>query len=211
MRWAKAVAAGLLAGALSLGAGGAQAADGHDGAYEPVKTDSGLLAQPWYLNSFLDLAADLANASEKDKRFVVVWEQTGCPYCERMHEENYTIPAITDYVREHFDVLQLNLHGARRVTDFDGEVLPENDLARKYGVTYTPTIQFFPADPAKARGKPGHKAEIERVAGYLKPVPFLAAFKYVADKTYRDVGLRAYLNQQARSDLKDAGFQPQSW
>lgn len=211
MRWAKAFAAGLAVCALMLAGGTARAAEGQERSYEPVKTDTGLLAQPWYLQSFLELQDDLATAKEAGKRFVVVWAQKGCPYCERMHEENYTIPAINDYVRKHFDVLQLNLYGERRVTDFDGEVLPERKLARKYGITYTPTIQFFPADPAKAKGKPGHQAEIERVAGYLEPVPFLATFKYVADQTYRDMGLRAYLNGPARSDLKGAGFQPQAW
>lgn len=211
MHWAKALSAGLLACALLAAGGTGRAAESRADAYAPVKTDTGLLAQSWYLNSFLELQADLANASEKGKRFVVVWAQKGCPYCEKMHEKNFTIPAVTDYVRKHFDVLQLNLHGERRVTDFDGEVLPENDLARKYGVTYTPTIQFFPADPAEAEGRPGHKAEIERVAGYLEPVPFLAVFKYVADETYRDVGLRAYLDERARRELKDAGFQPKAW
>ncbi|MBK1670178.1 hypothetical protein CKO28_19270 [Rhodovibrio sodomensis] len=65
-----------------------------------------------------------------------------------MHEDNFTIPAITDYVRKHFSVLQLNLRGDRRVADFDGEVLAEHKLARKYGVNFTPTLQFFPADPS---------------------------------------------------------------
>lgn len=211
MRWAKPLAAGIIGCALFLTGGTLHAGDNTARGYEPVKTDTGLLAQPWYLQSFLELQNDLATAIEKGKRFAVVWAQKGCPYCERMHEQNYTIPAVADYVRKHFDVLQLNLHGERRVTDFDGEVLSENDLARKYGVTYTPTIQFFPADPAKAEGKPGHKAEIERVRGYMKPVPFLAVFKYVADKRYRELGLRAYLQEQARSDLKNAGFQPKAW
>ena len=41
--------------------------------------------------------------------------------------------------------------GAREVTDFDGQVLPEKELARKYGVPGTPTIQFLPDRPGSCR------------------------------------------------------------
>jgi thioredoxin-related protein len=196
---------------LSLATAPASAADGDGRSYEPIETDSGLLAQPWYLTSFLELQADLEAAREAGKRFMIVWEQPGCPYCERMHEENFTIPAISDYVRKHFAVLQLNLRGDRRVTDFDGEVLAERKLARKYGVNFTPTLQFFPEDPSQTAGKRGHKAEVQRVRGYLKPMPFLATFKYVDDETYREMGLREYFDLQAERDLKQAGFQPEAW
>jgi thioredoxin-related protein len=212
MRWAKALAAlGAVCALLAWGAP-ASAAEGGERSYEPIKTDGGLLAQPWYLHSFLELQYDLAEASEQGKRFVIFWEQPGCPYCERMHKENFTIPAINDYVRKHFTVLQLNLRGDRRVTDFDGEVLAEKKLARKYGVTFTPTLQFFPDDPSKTKGKPGHEVEVERVQGYLKPMPFLATFKYVADKVYRqDMDLRTYIDMRAEAALEKAGFQPQAW
>ena len=215
MAWAKALAATLAACALILvaapGSAPVSAADGDARSYQPIKTDSGLLAQPWYLQSFLELQPDLEEASDAGKRFMIMWEQPGCPYCERMHEENFVIPAINDYIRKHFAILQLNLRGDRRVTDFDGEELAERSLARKYGITYTPTLQFFPEDPSKTKGKPGHEAEVERVQGYLKPVPFLATFKYVDDKTYREMGLREYFDLQAREDLKRAGFQPEAW
>lgn len=212
MRWARALAAVAAVCALMLSGAPASAAENGERSYQPVKTDGGLLAQPWYLQSFLELQYDLADATEAGKRFVIFWEQPGCPYCERMHKENFVIPAINDYVRKHFTVLQLNLRGERRVTDFDGEVLPEKKLARKYGVTYTPTLQFFPEDPAETKGKPGHKVEVQRVQGYLKPVPFLATFKYVADKVYRDdMGLRAYLDMEARDALEQAGFRPEAW
>ena len=211
MRWARGLAAAIAVCMLSLTAAPASAADGDGRSYEPIETDSGLLAQPWYLTSFLELQADLEAAREAGKRFMIVWEQPGCPYCERMHEENFTIPAISDYVRKHFAVLQLNLRGDRRVTDFDGEVLAERKLARKYGVNFTPTLQFFPEDPSQTAGKPGHKAEVQRVRGYLKPMPFLATFKYVDDKTYREMGLREYFDLQAERDLKQAGFQPEAW
>ena len=51
--------------------------------------------------------------------------------------------AIADYVKTNFEVLQLNIIGSRKVTDFDGAELSEKELAAKYGVRFTPTFQFF--------------------------------------------------------------------
>jgi thioredoxin-related protein len=211
MRWMSALAA--IAAVAGLMLAGPPAAAGEDGgrSYQPVETDGGLLAQRWYLQSFLELQLDLEDAAAAGKRFAIVWEQPGCPYCERMHTENFTIPPLADYVREHFNVLQLNLRGARGVTDFDGEELAEKELARKYGVNFTPTWQFFPEDPAKTTGKPGHEVEVARVHGYLRPVAFLATFKYVADEAYREMDLKTYLDTRAQDALKRAGFEPEAW
>lgn len=178
--------------------------------YEPIRTDDGLLAQPWFLNSFLDLQEDLKLARENGKRFVVMWEQRGCPYCKETHEVNFAIPAIQHYVRENFEVLQLNIWGSRTVTDFDGEELEERKLARKYGVNFTPTIQFFPESVPADTDKGGKALEVQRMPGYFKPFHFLAMFRYVGEEAYGDSSFQDYL-ETARSDLKAEGVAIESW
>ena len=76
-------------------------------------------------------------------------------------------------------MVQLNLWGSREVTDFDGEVLTEKRLAEKWGVRFTPTIQFFPDDVKKIGSRPGNKAELVRVPGYFKPFHFFMLFQYI--------------------------------
>ncbi|HEY7973274.1 MAG TPA: thioredoxin fold domain-containing protein, partial [Xanthobacteraceae bacterium] len=115
-------------------AGGARA--------EPVMTDDGFYREPWFIESFLDMPVDLAAAHEHGKHFAVMWELRGCPYCRDTHLINFARPDVTAFVRDHFDILQLNVLGSLKVTDFDGEVLTEKQLAAKYGVHFTPTIQF---------------------------------------------------------------------
>ena len=61
---------------------------------EAVLTDDGLYRQPWFLESFLELADDLAGASEKKKRFAIMWELRGCPYCKETHLVNFAKPEI---------------------------------------------------------------------------------------------------------------------
>ena len=110
-----------------------------------VLTDDGLYRQPWFLESFLELGDDLEGAGKAGKRFAVMWELRGCPYCRETHLVNFARPDIAAFVRENFDVLQLNVVGSRKVTDFDGSELGEKQFAARYGVHFTPTIQFFPA------------------------------------------------------------------
>src|SRR5689334_24227963 len=101
---------------------------------EPILTDDGLYKEPWFLESFLDLADDLEGAGKEGKRFVIMWELRGCPYCKETHFVNFSQPRIADYVKANFEVLQLNIIGSRKVTDFDGQELSEKAMAAKYGV-----------------------------------------------------------------------------
>src|SRR6266852_6345912 len=92
-------------------------------AEEPILTDDGLYRQSWFIESFLELGDDLDQAAKRGKRFAVMWELKGCPYCRETHLVNFARPDIADFVRTNFDILQLNIIGSRKVTDFDGSEL----------------------------------------------------------------------------------------
>jgi len=158
---------------------------------EPVLSGDGLYIQPWFQETFLDLKQDLADAQKAKKRLMVIWEQRGCPYCKKMHTENLAIPAVNHYVRDNFMVLQLNLWGDKEVTDFDGEKLPEKDLARKWGILFTPTLVFF--KEAAEMGKGGKDSEAARMPGLFNPQYFLAMFRYVKEKRYPTTHFQKYL------------------
>lgn len=160
---------------------------------EAVLTDDGLYRQPWFLESFLELADDLAGASEKHKRFAIMWELRGCPYCKETHLVNFAKPEIETFIKDHFDILQLNIIGSREVTDFDGEKLSEKRMAEKYGVRFTPTFQFFPAGVSGLAQKKPREREVARGQGYLEPQHFLALFRFVAERAYEKGSLRDYL------------------
>lgn len=146
--------------------------------------DDGLYHQDWFVNSFLDLGEDLADATKANKRFAIIWEQKGCPYCRDVHTINFADDTLRNWIKERFAIVQLNLWGDREVKDFDGQVLPEKDLARKYRVMFTPTMQFFPETAAEMRGKKGEEAEVARMPGYFRNFHFSAMFEYVWDKRY---------------------------
>lgn len=166
-------------------------------AAEPVLTDDGLYKEPWFLESFLDLAEDLDGAAKAGKRFAIMWELKGCPYCKETHFVNFAQPRISDYVRTHFEVLQLNIIGSRKVTDFDGTELSEKALAARYGVRFTPTFQFFPERTAGLKDAPPTKREVARLPGYLRPDDFLAMFRFVREKAYESKSFREYVKSQS--------------
>ncbi len=160
---------------------------------EAVLTEDGLYKQPWFLESFLELGDDLDGAAKAGKRFAIMWELKGCPYCRETHLVNFARPDIEDFIKTNFEVLQLNIIGSREVTDFDGAKMSEKALAAKYGVRFTPTFQFFPEAAAGLGEKPPEKREVARAPGYLRPDDFLALFRFVREKGYETKSFRDYL------------------
>lgn len=179
---------GLGASALALRTGQASAA--------AKLGDDGLYQMDWYLESFLDLAEDLAAATAKGKRFAIMWGLKGCPACKRMHQVHLQDPKIEAYIRDNFDVPHLNHIGARSVTDFDGVKRGEKALGEAYGVRFTPTIQFFPEQVAGLAARKGQAREVARMPGLLEPAEFLAMFRYVREKGYDAAPFADWLKKQ---------------
>ena len=161
----------------------------------PVLNDEGLYTESWFLQSFLDLRDDLEEATAAGKRFAIMWELKGCPYCKETHFVNFQAPEIRAFAETNFVILQLNLQGSRAVIDFDGEEIEERKLARKYGVRFSPTFLFFPAGPDGLAEVPAKKRAVARMPGYFQPPHFLAMFRYVHEEAYGTEQFRAYLKR----------------
>jgi thioredoxin-related protein len=146
----------------------------------PRLGDDGLYHTDWFYHGLLNLSDDLKAATASGKRLALVWEQRGCVYCKQMSTVTLLIPKVQDFIRKHYTMVLLNLHGDRQVTDFDGNVMSEHDLASHYGIHVTPTIQFIKADPKQVVGHTGEAAvEQARMPGLLPTDDFLAMFQWV--------------------------------
>jgi thioredoxin-related protein len=193
-----------LAFALIAVLGWGAAARAADPPQDPALGENGLYVQPWFLMSFLDLKEDLEEAAQKGKRFAIMWEQKGCPYCKETHLVNLTNPEIAAYIQKHYVVLQLDLFGSRKVKDFDGEELSEKALAQKYGVRYTPTVQFFPAKLAEGK-KSGRDLEVARMPGYMRPFPFYVMFQFVQDEGHKAGTFRDFYKKKHEESVASGG------
>lgn len=142
----------------------------------------GLHVAPWLRDTFKDLQEDLAEATAEGKRLAIMVEQRGCIYCSKMHEEIYPRAEIASYIDENFFVIRINLHGDTEVTDTDGTVMSEKQIARKWGILFTPTVIFLPEEV------PGDMSAIQSAVAVM-PGAFgaqttLDMFVWVNEKRY---------------------------
>ncbi len=143
----------------------------------------GLHKEDWFAVTFRDVAEDIEEAKAEGKRLALVFEQRGCIYCKRMHEELLTDPEVRDYIRDHYKIVQYNMFGDEEVTDLDGETLTEKTAARKWGLLFTPTIMFMPED-VPDESVPAARAAVSIMPGAFGKSTFLDMFKWVEEKGY---------------------------
>ncbi len=172
--------------------------------------EDGLYHQDWFVQSFLDLRDDIKEAADAGKHFAIVWEQRGCPYCRELHRVNFAQPAIRKYIKANFNILQLDLWGPRKVTDFDGKEMGERELASRWGINFTPTMNFFPKDPVRSLGKTGRQAEVIRMPGYLNPFHFVAMFEYMSSDRSEEISFQRFV-QEKGDKLREQGKPVELW
>lgn len=122
--------------------------------------DDGLHKPTWIRETFLDMREDLEEANALGLRLAIIIEQRGCIYCTRMHNEVFPIAEIDAVIRENFYFVQINMFGDLEVTDFDGEVMAERDIVKKWGVFFTPTTLFLPDEVPEGEGLPQAAAAV---------------------------------------------------
>lgn len=129
----------------------------------------------WFKNSFLDIREDVEEAAENDKKVMLYFYQDGCPYCEKLINDNFADQAIADQTQKHFDTIAINLWGDAEVTDLSGNTVTEKEFGRELKVMFTPTLLML--------DKQGEVAM--RINGYYAPHKFTAALNYVGDNYYK--------------------------
>ncbi|PTW63349.1 thioredoxin-related protein [Breoghania corrubedonensis] len=165
--------------------------------------DDGLHKEDWFSVTFRDVAEDIEAARAEGKRLVLVFEQRGCIYCAKMHEQLLSDPEVADFIKAHFKVVQYNMFGDEEVTDLDGEVLTEKTAARKWGYVFTPTLVFMPDDVPESVS--AGKAAVATMPGAFGKWTFLNMFRWVYEKGYE--GDEHFQKYHARiiQELRESG------
>lgn len=126
----------------------------------------------WFKESFLDFEEDISEAADQGKRLILYFHQDGCPYCNKLVEDNFADPDIGMKVRELFDLVAINMWGDREVVQVGGKDFTEKTLAAALNVNFTPTLLFFAENKKVAL----------RLDGYYPPAEFNHALDYVSAK-----------------------------
>ncbi len=144
--------------------------------------EDGLHKEDWFSITFRDIGEDIEAAAEEGKRLVLIFEQRGCIYCKKVHEEVLSDPRVRDYIKANYKVVQYNLYGDEEVTDLDGSTLTEKTAGRKWGIVFTPTILFMPEKVPE--GLTAAQAAVATMPGAFGKGTFLDMFTWVREKIY---------------------------
>jgi len=169
--------------------------------------DDGLHKQDWFSLTFKDISDDIAEAEASGKRLAIVFEQAGCVYCEKMHETVLSDPEVTQYLKDHFVVVQYNLYGDEEVIDTDGEVLTEKTAAEKWGVMFTPNWMFMPESVDGSLD--ASNAAIGQMPGAFGKGTFLDLFTWIHEKGNEgDESFQRYHARMIQERIASANGQP---
>lgn len=140
----------------------------------------------WFKESFLDIAEDVSQATEAGKHVILFLHLNDCPYCHRMVEENFKHAPYTEFIKQNFDVIQINIKGDREIA-FDAETnVSEKELAALLKVRYTPTVIFLDSN-----NKP-----VLRLNGYRSVRDFGYALEFVQQKAYLETTLSRFIERR---------------
>ena len=148
-------------------------------------------APSWFKQSFLEIADDVDEAAEAGKHVILFFQLNGCPYCDRMLEESFEAESMTGYVREHFDVIAINVRGDREIAFNDEITVTEKQLSGILKVTGTPAILFLDEN----------NKTVVRVNGYRAPERFRQILEFVATNSYRTTSLADYLDARLNKNV----------
>lgn len=152
--------------------------------FDDTQLEEELEYPDWFKISLGDLNDDIAEARAGGKFGIMVYYgQKRCAYCQQFFKVNLGDDSIASYIREHFDVIPVDIWGIEDFVDTDGNTYSERELSLRYKTNFTPSLVFY-----DSTGKP-----VYRLRGYYPPYQFRAALHYVAEGFYRVEKFRDYL------------------
>ena len=154
----------------------------------------------WFKESFLNFEEDVAEATSEGKRLALYFHQAGCPYCNKLIEDNFANQEIGSRFRDAFDLVAINMWGDREVVQVGGKEFTEKTLAAALNVKFTPTILFFDENKKVAL----------RLNGYYPPTEFTTAIDYVSAKMETQLSYSEFVNslklKNRSGKLNEAGW-----
>ncbi len=140
-------------------------------------------APNWFKQSFLDISEDVNEATSQNKHLMLFIDLDGCPYCTKMLNESFAAENETSkFIKEHFDVINLNVKGSRELT-WQGKSMSEKEFAANLHIQYSPTILFLDKE----------KQVVLKLNGYRNIQSFKTILEYIDGKFYTTKTLSEYL------------------
>jgi thioredoxin-related protein len=152
--------------------------------FDDTMLEQELVYPDWFKLSLGDLNDDLHEAVANGKDGIIVYfGQKRCAYCAQFIKQSLGAVDIQRYLREHYDVIPVDIWGIEDIVDTDGKTYSERELSKRYKTNFTPSLVFY-----DSKGKP-----VFRLRGYYPPYKFRAALRYVVEGFYKSEKFNDYL------------------
>ena len=141
-------------------------------------------AAHFFDQNFGNLQEEAQTAKAENKLGVfIMYEQDGCPWCEKMMSTVLNQVPVQDYYRKHFRIVHVDIKGDNPLTDFTGKETTEKEFAFAQRVRATPVFAFFGID-----GK-----QLTKFTGAVKdPHEFIMLGEFVVSGAYKTQNFTAY-------------------
>lgn len=110
-------------------------------------------------------------------------EASWCQYCKRMHKEVFPKQSVQDSLQKYYYPVRIDVESSKKVT-FNGEILTQQALSRRFRVSGTPTTIFL-----DSKGK-----ILGTQPGYLRSQIFDKLLAYVGTERYKKESFKKYLH-----------------
>jgi thioredoxin-related protein len=124
-------------------------------------------------------------ADENNKKVLVYVMAEWCGYCKKMEREVFTESTVVQTLQSYYYPVMLDID-SDKVISFNQDSMTEQQFAREYRVTGTPTFFFVDANGEILGAQPG----------YIPTDVFISLLTYVGNDIYTQMKFDAYLQQQ---------------
>ncbi len=144
----------------------------------------------WFKQSLYDLPGDLQDARASGKQGIMVFfTEKHCSYCHAMIENTLTEKDIVQRLRQHYDVIGMDVTSDVEVIDPQGKNHWAKDYAVQAKAIFTPTLVFYGLD-----------GQVQlRLVGFQAPQKMRNALDYLEGGHYARMSLSSFMqtNQTA--------------
>jgi thioredoxin-related protein len=123
-------------------------------------------------------------ASENNKKVMVYAEAEWCGYCKKMNRTVFPEKSVQDNLSKYFYPVRIDIESHQKVT-FNGKEFTEQNLAREFRVSGTPTVIFLDAGGKIIGVQPG----------YLPTKIFDKLLAFVGNDLTGSISFKTYLKE----------------
>lgn len=91
---------------------------------------------------WISLSEAQQKAVESNKKVMIYAEAEWCGYCQKMNKQVFPKQTVQDSLEKYFHPVRIDIESGNKQT-FNGEQFTEQELARRFRVSSTPTMIFL--------------------------------------------------------------------